>query len=104
MPYNGSEGNEITLTQAAELTRAYRDANPGKTQCMFLGADILRRLLAQKDSQGIRFYYALDGETTRLVAVSADENENDLIGDGYLVADDGSCGPPHLGIADILNC
>ncbi|MFD2720843.1 hypothetical protein ACFST9_19130 [Hymenobacter monticola] len=85
------------------MTKAYRDANPGKTQSIFLGNSILHKLLEQPDTQGIRFYYALDGETTRLVAVSADKNENDLIGEGFLVADDGSCGPPHSGMADVLN-
>jgi hypothetical protein len=103
MPFDGSEGNEITLAQGAAMTKAYRVANPGKTQSMFLGNTILRKLIEQPNSQGIRFYYALDGETTRLVAVSADENENDLIGEGFLVADDGACGPPHAGMADVLN-
>lgn len=103
MPFDGSEGNEISLDRAAEMTRAYREAFPGKTSSMFLGAEILRKLIKQPNSQGIRFYYATEGDTTRLVAVSADENENDLIGEGFLVADEGMCGPPHQGMANVLN-
>ncbi|MBR7722126.1 hypothetical protein KCG47_16840 [Microvirga sp. SRT04] len=85
------------------MTKAYREANPGKTQCTFVGANILRKLLEQPNSQGIRFYFALNGETTSLVAVSANEQEDDLIGDGYLVADEGTSGPPTMGISNVLN-
>jgi hypothetical protein len=103
MSFNGSEGNEISPAKAADMTKAYRQANPGKEQSVFMGADILRRLLEQPGTQGIRFYYSLDGETPALVAVSADDNENDLLGDEFLIADEGVNGPPRSGCANFLN-
>ncbi|MDO7849547.1 hypothetical protein Q5H92_24505 [Hymenobacter sp. M29] len=103
MPFNGSEGSQITLSRAIELTTNYRDANQGKILSIFLGTNILKKLLDQPESQGIRFYFGLDGEATRLVAVSADHNEDDLFTDGYLIADEGSSGPPHSGMANVLN-
>lgn len=103
MPFDGSEGSQITLSRAVELTTAHRTANPGKTLGIFLGTNILKALLDQSGSQGIRFYFGLDGEAPHLVAVSADGNEDDLLGDGYIIADDGRCSPPHTGQFNVLN-
>lgn len=103
MPFNGSEGNPITLSRAIEITTAYRTANQGKTLGIFLGTTILKTLLDQPESQGIRFYFGLDGEVTQLVAVSANANEDDLFSDGYIIADDGRPSPPETGRLNVLN-
>jgi hypothetical protein len=103
MPFDGSEGSQITLSKAVELTTAYRTANPGKTLGVFLGTTILKTLLDQSESQGIRFYFGLDKEVPHLVAVSADGSENDLIGEGYIIADDGRNTPPYQGAINVLN-
>jgi hypothetical protein len=103
MPFDGSEGNQIPLSQAVNLTTAYRKANPGKVLGVFLGASLIKTLLNQPDSQGIRFYFGLDGDAPHLVAVSADGDENDLFGEGYIIADDGRCTPPYMGTANALN-
>ena len=103
MPFDGSEGSQITLPRAVELSGAYRKANPDKSVGIFLGRDILTTLLEQPECQGIRFSFGLDSTEAHLVAVSADSNENDLFGDGYIIADDGSKCPPFSGQANVLN-
>ncbi|MDO7854277.1 hypothetical protein [Hymenobacter convexus] len=63
----------------------------------------MKKLLDQPESQGIRFYFGLDGETSQLVAVSADSNEDDLYSDGYIIADEGRPSPPDSGQLNVLN-
>ncbi len=105
MPFTGGEGGPITLPKAIEMTTAYRNSNPdpNKILSVFLGTNILRTLLEQPESKGIRFYYGLDGEKPQLVAVSADRDENDLFNDGYIIADEGMQGPPNSGLPNVLN-
>ena len=82
MPFNGTEGKEITLNTAARLTQNYREANPSPETILgcFLGKNILNKLLEQPGCEGIRFYYGLNGSTPELVAVGADSEENDQLG------------------------
>lgn len=103
MPFNGSEGNPIDPSKAAQWTANYREANPGAVQSHFFGHDILAVLLNQAGREGIRFYHGLDGGVPQLLAVSADAAENDQLGDGRIVADDARKGPPHSGQPNILN-
>ena len=103
MPFNGSEGNPIDPNKAAQWTATYREANPGAVQSHFMGRDVLLTILNQGGCEGIRFYYGLNGSVPQLLAVSADAAENDQLGEGYIVADEGMPGPPHSGQASILN-
>ena len=103
MPFNGSEGRPIDPNKAAQWTANYREANPGAVQSHFMGRDVLFSLLNQGGSEGIRFYYGLNGTVPQLIAVGADAAENDQLGDGYLVADEGMTGPPRSGQPSILN-
>ncbi|MBF9222015.1 hypothetical protein [Hymenobacter ruricola] len=102
MAFDGSEGTAISDSQAAELTAAYREANPGQIISCFFGRTILQNLLNQ-GGKGLRFYYGLNGGTPHLVVVGADENENDQLGEGFLIADDGMLGPPRSGRQNFLN-
>ena len=101
--FDGSEGKAILLSQAVDMTTLYRTLNPGKVLSCFLGRTALETLLNQPNAKGIRFYYGLVGETPQLVAVSADAAENDQIGDGHIVVDEGVGGPPRGGLPNVLN-
>ena len=109
MPFDGTEGTEITLIAAAQLTQHYREANhnPETILGCFLGKNILNKLLAQPGCEGIRFYYGLNGTTPELVAVGADSEENDQLGvvSGIhcIIADDAPRCPPHSSQTNSLN-
>ena len=103
MAFNGTEGSPIDPQKAGEWTRSYREANPGKTTAYFAGREILEQLLGQPGCMGIRIYYGLDSGVPRLVAVGADAEENDQLGDGFIVADDFSCCPTNCSQPNILN-
>ena len=109
MPFFGTEGKEITLETAAQLTQNYREANPspGTILGCFLGRNILNKILEQPECEGIRFYYGLNGSTPELVAVGADSEENDQIGvvSGVhcIIADEGYKCPPYSSQPNSLN-
>ena len=109
MPFNGTEGKAIELSTAAQLTQNYREANPnpGTILGCFLGKNILHQLLKQPGCEGIRFYYGLNGSTPELVAVGADNEENDQIGvvsgTHCIVADESHKTPPHSSQPNSLN-
>ncbi|GAB3580223.1 hypothetical protein GCM10027345_21380 [Hymenobacter daeguensis] len=73
---------------AGEWTRKYQDKHPGEVRAYFAGREILEQLLAQPGCMGIRIYYGLNGATPTLVLVGADQEENDQLGDGFIVADE----------------
>ncbi|MBJ6108163.1 hypothetical protein JAO73_04010 [Hymenobacter sp. BT523] len=71
-------------------------------QSYFLGRKIIETLLGQ-GGMGIRIYYGLDSGVPQLLAVGADANENDQLGDGFIIADEGVGGPPRSGQSNFLN-
>lgn len=103
MPFSGNEGNPIDPAEAANWTRSYRETHAGKVTAYFAGRQILEQLLSQPESMGIRFYFGLDGGNLKLVAVSADEAENDQLGDSFIVADDFKSCPSCCSQSNILN-
>lgn len=85
MAFDGTEGAEITLSSAAQMTKNYRSENPHDTLAHFFGKDILNRILDQEGCVGIRFYYGLETNGIKqIVIVGVDRDENDLTN---LVAD-----------------
>jgi hypothetical protein len=102
MAFDGSEGAAILQARAIELTTNFREANPGGVISYFMGRTVLQDLLNQ-GGKGIRFYYGLEEGNLRLVAVGADEDENDQLGEGFIIADDGMMGPPRSGRNTVLN-
>lgn len=79
MSFNGSEGEEITLTEAAGMTANYREENPNETKGHFMGKTLIQAILDQTDCVGIRIYYGIDDEGNKeLILVGVDENEDDL--------------------------
>jgi len=103
MAFTGSEGKAIDPNKAALWTRNYREANPGGLQARFFGREILLALLNQPGCEGVRIYHGLNGTEPQLVAVGANNEENDQLGEGFLVADETMKGPPHSGQPNMLN-
>jgi len=100
MAYNGSEGGQITVKEGSAMTAAYRQNNPDDPLGHFFGKDILQQILNQDGCQGIRMYYAENGDGGKeLVIVGADADENDILD---LVADVSRPCPP-CGQANPLN-
>jgi hypothetical protein len=79
--FNGSEGGSIPLATAKQWTATYRATiKPGETEAHYFGGDIIRRLLTEDKSVGIRAYYAIDGEGKKqLLLVGVDENGDNLL-------------------------
>lgn len=102
MPFNGTEGSAIDLTEAADYTANYRTDNPGMTLGFFMGKDIIQQILNQDGCMGIRVYLGKQavGGDYELVFVGADANENDMLA---LVADRGAKTPPFSGNTNSLN-
>lgn len=102
MAFDGTEGGEIELPQAAALTKEHRDRNPTVRKGHFFGKDILNKILEQDGCMGIRIYYGIDPDTNKreLVIVGADSSENDMTG---LIADFSAACPNKCSSSNDLN-
>lgn len=71
--------HSMSAADAAQLTQAWRDANPGTTVGTYFDRAVLDQMLSEPGVTGVRLYHALnpDGSTT-LVAVGVDAQGNDL--------------------------
>ena len=103
MPFDGTEGSPIALDTAGQWTRQYQEQHKGEVRAYFAGRKILEQLLAQPDCMGIRIYYGLNGSIPSLVLVGANREENDQLGDGFIVADELSSCPPCCAQPNALN-
>lgn len=104
MAFDGSEGASINPNTAGNWTRNFRDNSTKGNNAHFFGRDILEQLLAEEGAMGIRFYYGLNDKNERqLLAVAADAEENDLLENDSIVADESSCCPPYSSSANLLN-
>ena len=99
----GREDHRISLQEASELTRAYRQHHPDKHIAEFFGKETLLAILAQENCAGIRIYYGMDPKTNRqhLVLVGAEPNKNDI--DQGIIAERGILCPSCCGKPSILN-
>ncbi len=80
MAFDGSEGEQISLSEGATLTSNYRNSNPNGRLGHFIGKDILNAILAQTGCKGIRIYYGIDSSGKQeLILVGADANQNDQV-------------------------
>jgi len=106
MSFDGTEAEQITLVEAAELTANYRDAHPAAIKGEFFGKDIIQNILDQgaggNACMGIRVYYgqANDG-TPHLVMVGVTADENDITS-GILAERARPC-PPYCSNPNPLN-
>ncbi len=75
---NGTEGENIPLEEAIQMTRAFRLANPDAIKAFYLGKDIMNELLRQNNCVGMRIYNALDVDNQPqvvIVGVTADNED-----------------------------
>ncbi len=94
MPFTGFEDHFITLPEAAELTKNYRDMNPGAVRGEFFGKNHLLNILQQPNCVGVRIYYGYDTNVSKpkMVIVGVDQYENDLC--SGIIAERGTMCPP----------
>jgi hypothetical protein len=82
MEYTGNEDHSISLLDASELTKNYRDQFDAETSYIkgeYFGKTALQSLLKQTDCVGARIYYGLKANGTPcLVIVGVDGDGNDI--------------------------
>ncbi len=96
MAFTGNEDHSINLTEAAALTKAYRDSIPaGETIAHCFGKKAILDLLNQPDCVGLRIYYGINSANgaKELVITGVNAQDNDLY-QGVLL--DKSRGCPEL--------
>ena len=69
--FNGNENHDITLAEAAALTKRYRDQmNSTDRKGGFFGKEKLLEILNQTDCVGIRYYYGLDRDNKQVLVLT----------------------------------
>ena len=103
MPFDGHEDHRITLQEAAEMTKRYRDQMTAtEIKGGYFGRDAIEEILEQPDCVGIRYYYGLDTNGSQvLVLTGVLANENDMQ-NGALMERSRPC-PPACGSPNQLN-
>lgn len=101
--FSGNENHLVTLAQASEYTRSYRESlKSGQIKGGYFSRDIFEGILGQENCVGIRVYFAnLDNGAPTLVLVGVNRFGNDL----YLgvVGEDIIPCPPYCGDHNPLN-
>ena len=94
--------HDISLSEAAVMTGAYRTANPGKLIGGLFTKEAVELVLDQPLCTSFRYYFALkaNGDQT-IVLVGVDAAGNDLV-NGQL-ADSAKPCPPFQGNSNVLN-
>ncbi len=92
MAFTGKEGETISLDEAKKLTGDYQKNHPGAVKAVFMGAEIIQKILDQQGCMGIRVYFGEDNNQYTVVLVGANSNEDDMT-EGVL-ADRGKPCPP----------
>jgi hypothetical protein len=80
MALNPDSGEEITLAEAEQFTRAFRAEYPTQLKGFFIGINNFQKILDQADCIGIRMYNGYDevAKQTNLVLIGVDGNEKDM--------------------------
>lgn len=80
MNLTGNEPHSISLSEAAQMTKRYRDSvSTGTTIAHCFGKDAIQAILDQTACVGLRLYYGLDSNGAKqIIAVGVDSNGNDL--------------------------
>ena len=102
MSFTGHEDHAISIANASELTRNFRDTNPEEVLGGFFSRDAIEAILGQDNCVGIRYYNAKNenGNHT-IVLVGCDSAQNDLL--PGLVKEFAKPNPPFLGNTNALN-
>jgi len=100
--FTGNENQDISLTAASALTKAYREAYPGQLLGHVFVKKILQDILAQTDCVGIRVYYGLDVNGQKELVLAGVNAAGDDICNGVL-GDRSFKSPPYSGATNSLN-
>ena len=103
MTFTGHEDHSVTLQEAAEWTKKYRDdAGSGAIIGGFFSKEAIEKLLNQTGAVGIRYYYGKEKDSTPILVLCAvDADENDLY-EGELMELARPC-PPNCSELNPLN-
>ena len=93
-------GEEISHELGAKMVKDFQDAYPTHCTNNYIGRDILEKILAQPDCQGIKFYNAinetgrqtlvyvgLDGQNNIITQYAGVNTEGELVKEKGIVAD-----------------
>lgn len=80
MAFDGKEGEQISLAEAAALTANYRNGDHAYGyRAQYIGKNIISNILGQTGCVGIRAYYAEDTDGNKqLVFVGVNAEGNDM--------------------------
>ena len=102
MAFNGNEGEQVTLDQAAAWTKRYRTSNPTAIKATFYGINKINDVLNQPNVVGIRFYNGEDQNgVNNLILVGVDANEDDIT--TGIIMESGLTCPNYCGVVNQLN-
>ena len=103
MEFTGNENHSITLTEASNLTKNYREkAETGAIVGAYFGKSTFLKILDQEGCVGIRYYFGQkDDGTPEMILVGVDANGNDLE-KGEIAERQYPC-PPNCGENNELN-
>lgn len=94
--------HRISLTDAAALTQAYRDAKVSDVKAAAFAGDQVLQLLNQTGCVGIRIYYGRNPDASpSLVLAGTDASDSDVT-QGVMLEQNWPC-PPLCGAANPLN-
>lgn len=103
MAYDGSEGEQISLTEGAAMTAEYRSQYPNEVKAHYIGKNIINSIFAQSGCVGIRIYQAVDTTSgdRQLVIVGVKSTGADMT--GGIIADRAIPCNPNCDTASTLN-
>lgn len=103
MIVTGNENHQISLADASEMTKRYRDsAGENAIIAHMFGESAITAILNQEGCLGIRIYYGLDENGKKqLVITGVDSSGNDLY--NGLLADRSACCPSMCSASNPLN-
>lgn len=103
MSFSGTEDHTISLYDAAEITKRYRDKEgSGAVLGGYFSKTFLNSILAQPNCCGIRIYYGLDqNNKPKPVIVGVSANMDDIT-NGILGEHSWDC-PPYCSSPNLLN-
>lgn len=64
MAFDGTEGSQITLQEANQMRQKYMNANPGATEGLYIGKEILQQIMNQQGCVGLSCYLGIDEHET----------------------------------------
>lgn len=102
MHFTGHENHSITLAEAAEMTKNFRDQKATQPLGGFFGKDAIEAILNQEECVGLRYYNAENakGELT-IVLVGVKANMDDMF--NGVLAEFSRPTPTYSGVKNPLN-